>query len=226
MRIAIVVPTLNEEPALRCHLRRLLDLEVDVVVSDGGSSDGSCSVARAMGARLTHGPAGRGGQLDRGARLAMEDRPDILLFLHADTVLPDNAIDRIVDTIAGGAVGGGFLVRFDDRRPLLRLGERLINLRTRLLRVPLGDQAQFLTRTAYQSLGGYKHWPILEDLDLVRRLRGQGRIAIVTTPVTTGARRFVQGGILRTVTKNWLIWILFLVGVSPDRLARLYRHAR
>ena len=227
LRLAIVVPTLNEEVALRRVLPGVLALAPtpdEVVVSDGGSTDRTVEVARELGARVVTGPPGRGGQLTRGAEAT---EADILLFLHADTELPADGIRRIREAIAGGAAGGGFYVRYDVPPLLLRLGgERLINARTRLTGWPLGDQAQFVTRAAFRALGGYRDWPILEDLDFARRLRRHGRLVLITAPVTTAARRFAEQGVVRTVATNWLIWILFLCGVSPHRLARLYRHIR
>lgn len=223
MRLAVVIPTLNEEAALRRHLPAALALADEVVVSDGGSTDGTLAAARELGARIVTGPPGRGGQLTRGAEAT--DAP-LLLFLHADTLLPPDAPERIREAVAGGAVGGGFCVRFDVDRSALRLGERLINARTRWTRWPLGDQAHFVTRDAFRALGGYRDWPILEDLDFAMRLRRFGRTALIASPVTTAARRFVQQGIARTIATNWLIWLLFLCGVSPHRLARLYRHIR
>lgn len=223
MRLAIVVPTLNEEAGLRHNLPAALAAADQVVVSDGGSTDGTLAVAGELGARVISGPPGRGGQLTRGAEAT--DAP-LLLFLHADTRLPPDGVPRICEAVTGGAVGGGFLVRFDVGGALLRLGERLINARTRLTRLPLGDQAQFVTRDAFRALGGYRDWPILEDLDFALRLRRLGRTVLIASPVTTAARRFVQQGIARTVTTNWLIWLLFFCGVSPHRLARLYRQIR
>lgn len=223
MRLAIVVPTLNEEAGLRRHLPAALAAADQVVVSDGGSTDGTLAVARELGAGIVTGPPGRGGQLTRGAEAT--DAP-LLLFLHADTLLPPDGARRIREAVAGGAVGGGFLVRFDVDRSVLRLGERLINARTRLTGLPLGDQAQFVTREAFHGLGGYRDWPILEDLDFAMRLRRRGRTVLITSPVTTAARRFVEQGIARTISTNWLIWLLFFCGVSPQRLARLYRHIR
>lgn len=223
MRLAIVIPTLNEEAALRHHLAAALADADEVVVSDGGSTDGTVAVARELGACVVTGPPGRGGQLTRGAEAT--DAP-LLLFLHADTRLPPDGIGRIREAVAGGAVGGGFLVRFDMGGARLRLGERLINLRTRLIRCPLGDQAHFVTREAFRALGGYRDWPILEDLDFALRLRRYGRTTLIASPVTTAARRFVQQGVVRTVATNWLIWLLFFCGVSPHRLARLYRQIR
>ncbi len=226
MRLAIVMPTLNEEAVLRRTLKAALALADEVVVSDGGSTDRTIEVAKELGARTVSGPPGRGGQLNRGAALAALAEADVLLFLHADTTLPASAPDRIRDAIAAGALGGAFLLRFDVDRPKLRLGAWLINQRTRLTHLPLGDQAHFVTRDTFSSLGGYREWPILEDLDFAWRFRKLRRMALLEDEVTTGARRFLEGGVLRTVATNWLIWALFCLGVSPYRLARLYRQIR
>jgi len=200
--------------------RRLAD---EVVVSDGGSRDGTLAIARAAGVTVVGGPPGRGGQLSRGAEAT---RAEILLFLHADTMLPDDAPDAIRAALAGGAPGGGFRIAFDSPRRRMRLAAWLINARTALSRTPLGDQAQFASRAAYDALGGFRSWPILEDLDFAWRLRRLGKPAILRGPAVTGARRFLQRGVLRTVSTNWLIWALYLCGVGPERLARLYRNIR
>jgi glycosyltransferase involved in cell wall biosynthesis len=271
MRVAIVVPTLNEEstiartlPAAQAALAALVSRETlaagsELVVADGGSRDRTVAVARALGARVVAGPAGRGGQLNRGAAATTAE---ILLFLHADTTLPEGALGAIHAAIGGDpggdpgggdgggedghpartarmarmartakaqpqpVIGGAFLVRFDQGGPLLRLGAWLINQRTRATRLPLGDQAHFVTRTAFEQLGGYRDWPILEDLDFAWRLRRHGRTVILRQRVTTGARRFVELGVARTVATNWLIWLLFVAGVSPRRLARFYGQVR
>lgn len=217
------MPTLDEAPTLQEHLPAALEAADEVVVSDGGSRDGTVEVGRKLGATVVTGRPGRGGQLNRGARAATGD---VLLFLHADTLLPSKAAERIRDAVAGGAVGGAFHVRFLEDRPILRLGARLINLRTRLLEVPLGDQGQFVTRRAFDALDGFRDWPILEDLDFIRRLKRHGRIAILRDRIATSGRRFLNRGVVRTVTTNWIIWALFFLGVSPHRLSRWYGHIR
>ena len=223
MRLAIVVPTLNEEDTLRRYLPAALAVADELIVSDGGSDDGTVALARELGARVVTGPPGRGGQLNRGAAAATAD---VLLFLHADTTLPEKGVERLREAVARGAPGGAFYLRFDVDRPMQRLGAWLINWRTRRLRVPLGDQAQFATRETFESLRGFRDWPILEDLDFALRLRRLQGFTLIEEPVTTGARRFVEQGAVRTVATNWLIWLLFLCGVSPHRLARLYRQIR
>lgn len=223
MRLAIVIPTLDEETALSERLADARRHADDLVVSDGGSTDRTVQIAEDAGARVVSGPPGRGGQLNRGAAAA---DGDVLLFLHADTRLPEGAAEAVRAAIRDGAVAGGFLLRFDDERPRMRLAATLINWRTRLTRTPLGDQAQFARREVFERLGGFREWPILEDLDLARRLRREGRMALLERPVETAARRFLQQGAVRTVARNWTIWFLYLLGVSPHRLARLYRHVR
>jgi rSAM/selenodomain-associated transferase 2 len=233
MRITIVMPALNEAEALDRSLRAALAAADEVVVSDGGSTDGTPEIARRLGARVVSGPPGRGGQLTRGARAARApdgDPADVLLFLHADTLLPPEAGPAVRAAAAAGAVGGAFRVRFDVDRPLLRLGAWLINLRTRLTGLPLGDQAQFVRRDVFERMEGFRDWPILEDLDLAMRLKREGKTVLlgdrVDERVTTAARRFVRLGIVRTVATNWLIWTLFALGVSPHRLVRLYYRLR
>ena len=221
--IAILIPALDEEDNLRRLLPDVVAAADEVVVADGGSRDRTTEVARELGARVVTGAPGRGRQLHRAAEAS---RADVLLFLHADTRLPPDALDRVRRAVAAGAPGGGFLVRFDSHRPIMALGSRLVNLRTRWTRAPLGDQAQFVTRSAYLALGGYRDWPILEDLDFIRRLKRLGRIAIVPVPVVTSARRYESGGVLRTVAINWLIWTLYWLGVPPERIAGLYRNIR
>ena len=220
-RLAIVVPTLNEEDQLRRHLPAVLELADVVVVSDGGSTDSTRELAAELGARVVVGAPGRGGQLNRGAAAAPD--AEILVFLHADTLLTSEAVDAIRRAVDGGAEGGGFLCRFDNETPIYRVGESIVNARTRLTRSPLGDQAQFATRKAFDEEGGYRDWPLLEDLDFIRRLRKSHRVAVLAPPVVTSARRYEEKGIARTIATNWLIFALFLLGVPVERLERLYR---
>ncbi|MEM1179326.1 MAG: TIGR04283 family arsenosugar biosynthesis glycosyltransferase [Acidobacteriota bacterium] len=224
MRLSIVLPTLNEEKTLLPSLRQALALSDDVWVSDGGSDDGTVELARREGARVVEGPPGRGGQLNRGAEAASGD---VLLFLHADTELPAEALEQIALAIEGGAEAGGFHVRYSGGgHELSELGHRLVRWRTSWSKWPLGDQAQFVTRAAFDAVGGFEEWPILEDLELIRRLGRRGHVRVLEGPVTTSPRRFAAGGTLRTAATNWLIWGLYFLGVAPQRLARFYRHVR
>lgn len=226
----VIVPTLDEEETLTgtlAALRRHLGPDDLVVVTDGGSTDGTADVARRHDAVWRSAAPGRGQQLRAGADEAVARGARILVFLHADTELPEGFREAILETLCAGAVGGGFLVRFSEAPPLLRhLGARWINARTRLLRIPLGDQAQFARADAYLRCGGHPPWPILEDIGLLRRLRRRGPIRVVPLRVTTAARRFRRQGMVRTVVLNWAIWTSFALGVSPQRLARFYQAVR
>ncbi len=217
------MPVLNEESAVAKILPQLLDEADRVIVCDGGSGDRTVEVATELGAKVVDGPPGRGHQLNRGAEVA---GGDALLFVHADTALPTGSIERVRQALRDGAPGGGFLIEWRSERSIMRLGARLTNLRTRLTCCPLGDQAQFCRRDLFEEMGGFADWPILEDLDFARRLKRRGRVALLEPPVTTSVRRYQKRGITRTVATNWLIWLLYFAGVSPERLARLYQDVR
>lgn len=223
MRLAVIVPTLDEEECLERTLPLLAGLGDELVVSDGGSSDGTVELARRHGALVVEGGRGRGPQLNRGAAAT---RAEVMLFLHADTLPPPGAAEAIRRAVASGAEGGGFRLEFETTNAWMRLGTRLVSLRTRLTRIPLGDQGQFVTRATFEEMGGYRDWPILEDLDFARRLRRCHRLVILPLAMKTSDRRYLRRGIARTVAVNWLIWLLYALGVSPHRLARLYRDVR
>jgi rSAM/selenodomain-associated transferase 2 len=227
MRLAIVLPVLDEAkglaPSLGDALREASAPGDEVVVVDGGSRDDTVAVARALGARVVASSPGRGQQLRAGIAATAAEA---ILVLHADTRLPRGAGDAVRAALASGAVGGAFTLRFDDDRGLLALVARLASWRSRLTRAPLGDQAQFFLRSAHDAVDGFRPWPILEDLDFVRRLARHGRLALLAAAITTSGRRYRERGVLRNVATNWLIWTLFWFGVSPDRLARLYRAVR
>jgi rSAM/selenodomain-associated transferase 2 len=228
--IALVVPVLDEArlvPELSAELRRLA-VRLEVVVVDGGSRDGSAERLRELGGgayRVLDAPRGRASQMNAGAAAT---RAPILLFLHADTRLPDGApeaIERVIDGGGeGGAIGGCFRLRIASSDPRLRLAARLINLRSRLLPSASGDQAIFVARDAFERLGGFRELPLCEDLDLVGRLGALGRFALLDAAVETSARRWEQGGVGRTIALMWALRLGYHLGVDPRALGRLYRH--
>ncbi len=230
MRISVIIPTVNERENLPETLRALAvfpDL-YEIIVVDGGSTDGTrewLSHHLPANGRMMDGPRGRGNQLNTGAQAATGD---VVLFLHADTRLPTDAVQRIAEVHANTEVaGGGFCVRFLDDEPwILRVVETGINLRTRLFRSPTGDQAIFARRTAYVAAGGFAQWPIFEDVDFVYRLKRVGRFAVIPAYVTTSARRYVTWGVVRTVLLMYALRVGFWMGVSPFRLHRWFRDVR
>jgi rSAM/selenodomain-associated transferase 2 len=223
VRLSIVVPALNEA----ANLARLLpDLARDcpgaeIVVVDGGSDDGTPEVvARHLGVRLLASARGRARQMNRGARAA---GGDTLLFLHADTRLPAGATGAMEDALGDpGVVGGRFDVRFDNARALFRVVAWFMNARSRLSAICTGDQAIFVRRGDFEAIGGYPDVPLMEDIELSRRLKRRGRLAALRPRVTTSARKWEREGPLRTIGLMWALRFLYFCGVSPHRLHRWY----
>jgi len=222
-RLSIVIPALDEAP----NLSRLLpDLargcpDAEVIVVDGGSRDGTADVVgRHPGARLLASERGRARQMNAGARAAAGD---VLLFLHADTWLPEGAAAAIEDAVADTEVAGGrFDVRFDSPRPVFRLVAAFMNARSRASGICTGDQAIFARRSVFEAVGGYPDIPLMEDVELSRRLKRLGRVRALRLRVTTSARKWEREGPLRTIGLMWALRLLHFFGVAPARLHRWY----
>lgn len=225
-RLSVILPVLNEAQSLRGVLGGLSRLRLDgheVIVVDGGSGDDSSRVAEGGCDRVLSAPRGRASQMNAGAAASTGDA---LLFLHADTVLPERAAGQVLSALSGEtAVWGRFDVRLSGRHPLLRVVERLMNLRSRLTGIATGDQAMFVRRDVFESLGGFPAIPLMEDVALSRLLRRRGAPACLSTPVITSSRRWEQRGILRTIVLMWRLRLAFALGADPARLRVLYeRH--
>jgi rSAM/selenodomain-associated transferase 2 len=221
VRVSVVIPTLDEAAtvaeAVRAARAALADPEVIVV--DAGSGDGTAEAATAAGATVLSAPGTRAEAMNLGAAAATSD---VLLFLHADTLLPAGA-GAVIGAALERAGAGAFRIGFDRPRPLL---ERAVNLRSRAFRIVYGDQAIFASRAAFERVGGYRPLPIMEDRDLATRLRRDGGLVIVPLAVTTSARRHRRDGHIRALARNWLIQVLYTLRVPPERLARMYPPAR
>jgi rSAM/selenodomain-associated transferase 2 len=192
-----------------------------VILVDGGSDDATMQVAaRFSSVRLLTSPRGRARQMNAGARAA---RGDILLFLHADTWLPQEALGAVSAALDDArVVGGRFDVRFDSPRPVLRMIAFFMNLRSRASGISTGDQAIFVRRDVFETMGGYPDIPLMEDIELSRRLKRRGRLAALSSRVTTSARKWEREGAVRTMALMWAFRFLYMVGVSPARLHRWY----
>jgi rSAM/selenodomain-associated transferase 2 len=225
--VSIVVPVLNEAAALPALLDHLAALpgHFEVVIVDGGSRDGGAEIAHAhpLGARVIEADRGRATQLNAGAAVATGAG---LVFLHADTTLPVRAYRELTAALADPAVvGGNFALRFDGGDLMSRvLGACYAGQRR--LGVYYGDSAIWVRASAFGELGGFRPLTIMEDYDFARRLERHGRTRCLLGPAITSARRWQRLGVLRTVTAWVVIRWLFLAGVEPARLARLYPHAR
>lgn len=219
--ISVIIPVLNEERVLGQTLRRLQSAsQLEIIVVDGGSSDGSLGVAAAHGAGTLSTARGRARQMNAGAALATSP---ILLFLHADTLLPEGFDQGMRDALQRpGVVAGAFELGIASRHWCYRIVERGANLRARCLQMPYGDQGLFLRADLFYRLGGFPELPIMEDFELVRRVRRHGRLAIVAARATTSARRWERIGLWRTTWLNQLVLLGYYLGVAPERLAAWY----
>lgn len=218
--LSIVIPTLNEVGQLGATLKPILHHpNCEVIIADGRSSDGTVDLARELGCRVITTNRGRGRQMNAGAAIA---HGEYLLFLHADTRLPTNFFAEIHDTLDSGAIAGAFRFQVDQPGWGLRWVERGTNLRSRFFQMPYGDQGLFLRSNDFFRVGGFQNWPLMEDYELCRRLRRQGRIRIASTAILSSARRWIKLGLWRTTFINQLCIAGFLCGVSPERLATWY----
>lgn len=224
-RISIIIPTLNEASNLAKTLASTHNAaDVEVILVDGMSTDKTVEVARSWGIEVLLSTPGRARQMNTGAARAMGS---ILLFLHADTRLP-RGFDGYVRGILARSrvVAGAFRLRVDSNLPGLRILERLVDVRSRCLQFPYGDQAIFLRAELFWSMGGFPDMPIMEDFELVRRLRRRGCIVTAPVSVLTSARRWESLGIVRATLINYTIPLAYYLGASPSRLARRYGRAR
>lgn len=221
--LSIVIPTLDEEDTLPNLLADLRGLTIpyEVIVADGGSEDETVEVGRGGGAQVVRSPAGRGAQLRAGAMVA---EAPILCFLHADVRL-DRAAVKALETLVLFPRPGGFAFRLaiDARGFAYRLIEAGANARSRLFRLPYGDQGLVISRAEYEAVGGYPHQPLMEDVELVRRVRRDSKMTILAEHVTVSARRWRREGPLHRSTRNLGLLIRYLRGAAPEALARSYR---
>lgn len=224
--VSVIVPTLQEQEALPRTLDHLAALpgRFEVVVSDGGSTDRTRDIAERhpVVSAVVRSEPGRGRQMNEGAARA---DGEILVFLHADTRLPQGAYRALCTAVARGARGGNFALRFDGGGLFAAFLGAVYRLH-RLARVFYGDSAIWATRSTFDEVGGYRDIPIMEDVEFARALHRSGRVDCLPGPAVTSSRRWREAGIVRTVAIWITIRCLYVAGVSPRRLAGLYRRVR
>jgi rSAM/selenodomain-associated transferase 2 len=214
-RLSIVVPALNEARGIRAALEALAPLRArghEVIVVDGGSTDGTQRIAIPLCDLFLNAPRGRAVQMNAGARAASGE---VLVFLHADTRLPENIF------IPGSALWGRFDVQIEGRHPLLKIVSCAMNLRSRVTGIATGDQAIFVRREAFP---GFPEIALMEDVAFSKAMKRRARPACLKQTVRTSGRRWEARGVLRTVLLMWRLRLMYFLGAHPERLARIYDH--
>jgi rSAM/selenodomain-associated transferase 2 len=220
-RLTIVIPVLNEAAIVVAVLQSLAPLRArgaEIIVADGGSHDGTARLAEPLADRIITVRRGRGAAMNAGAALGTGDA---LLFLHADTALPDGA-DRLIDAALTRRAWGRFNLRIAGSHPLFAVVARMINWRSRLTGIATGDQAIFVTRKAFAAVGGFPDLPLMEDIAISRGLKRLCRPYCIATPAVTSGRRWQQNGVIRTILLMWRLRLSYYLGVEPALLAKLY----
>ena len=222
--LSIVVPVLDEAEGIVATLASLAPLRVrgaELIVVDGGSRDATVARAQALADRVIEGPRGRARQMNAGAAVA---RAPTLLFLHADTRLPDDADRLIAQALGVAPLGWGrFDVAIEGRSRMLPVVAAMMNARSRLSGIATGDQAMFMTRAAFEAAGGFPDQPLMEDIELSARLKRLSAPVCLRERVLTSGRRWEQRGVWPTIVLMWRLRLLYALGVRADRLAPWYR---
>ncbi len=225
MNISVVLPVLNEEQSIRGTLQSLIRLTpYEIIVVDGGSRDRTLEICKEFAVDVMHAERGRARQMNVGARRASGE---VLLFLHADTRLPQSALNDIAAALSDSRyLGGRFDVELEGAHWMLKIVGTLINCRSRATKVATGDQALFVRREVFDRMGGFPDIPLMEDIAFCRALKRIGGVACLRSRVITSARRWERDGVWRTIFKMWSLKVCYLAGVSPMRLKRFYADTR
>ena len=223
MKVSIVIPVLNEAEHIADTLESLSEYRNqghEIIVVDGGSVDNTVPISGPYADKLVHSDAGRATQMNRGIDVA---QGDVLLFLHADTRLPDDAMSKAVSAIENGSFWGRFNVRLSGGFFIFRIIESMMNLRSCVTGVATGDQAIFVSRECIEIVGGYPRLPLMEDVVFSKQLRTLGRPACIASRAITSSRRWEEQGVMRTMLLMWRLRLLFFIGVPADKLEKHYR---
>jgi len=226
VNISVIIPVLNEAEIINQIIEHVCSLNnntnVEIIVADGDPCGSTIKTVTREKVIRVLSEKGRGRQMNKGAAVATGD---ILLFLHADTLLPVGAFEKITAVMrTGHYAGGAFDLEFDSGRTSYRIIERAASYRSRLTRIPYGDQAIFIRKDIFDGLGGFREFPIMEDVELMRSIKRIGhRIFIIANKVKTSSRRWEREGIIYCTVRNWMLVTLYLLGVRPDTLVRFYK---
>lgn len=224
-QLSIIIPVFNESRVINATLVHLAELtfsgRLEIIVVDGNPSGSTINAITSSGIITMIGRKGRGSQMNTGAAAASGDG---LLFLHADTLLSHDALDQIILILQHpDIIGGAFDLEITSKKRIFRLIERAASIRSRLTRIPYGDQAIFLKKSFFDQIGGFKDIPIMEDVELMRRVKKAGKkIKFIPRKVRTAARRWEKEGVIYCTLRNWTLILLYMLGVSPEKLKKFY----
>ncbi|MFA5903948.1 MAG: TIGR04283 family arsenosugar biosynthesis glycosyltransferase [Desulfobacula sp.] len=225
--ISVIIPVLNEASRINDAVKNLYSQgypgTMEIIVVDGRKDGSTIKCIQNPGVMKICSAPGRGIQMNRGAEIASGE---ILVFLHADTLLPENAFHLIQEVMKDKNVNSGaFDLSIDGKAFTYRIIEKAASLRSRITGIPYGDQAIFIRKPFFFRIGKYREIPIMEDVDLMRRIKkAKGRVCFIEKPVKTSSRRWEKEGILQCILRNWLLMALYLCGITPGKLAKFYKH--
>jgi rSAM/selenodomain-associated transferase 2 len=225
-KFSFIIPVWNEEAIISRTIEHVRDLSAsgsaEIIVVDGDPAGRTIKAARHTGVKTALSEKGRGCQMNLGASLA---EGEILIFLHADTLIPPDSLELIEAAMEDSScIAGAFDLVIDSERPAFRLIEKAASFRSRMTRIPYGDQTIFIRKGDFRELGGFKNIPIMEDVEFMQRIKKQKRkICIIGRAVLTSPRRWEKEGIVYTTLRNWLLIALYFCGVKPENLIRFYR---
>jgi len=225
-KFSFIIPVWNEEAIISRTIEQVRGLaafgDAEIIVVDGDPAGRTITVARHMGVKTAISEKGRGIQMNLGASLA---EGEILIFLHADTLLPPDALELIETAMEDSScIAGAFDLAIDSEKPAFRLIEKAASFRSRMTRIPYGDQTIFIRKRDFRDLGGFNNIPVMEDVEFMQRIKKRkGKICIIGRAVRTSPRRWEKEGIVYTTLRNWLLIALYFCGAKPEKLIRFYR---
>ncbi len=227
MKISIIIPALNESLLLQrllCSLNKIIDSQTEIIVVDGGSTDNTVEIASKYAHQVFVTRQGRATQMNYGAAFA---KGEILFFLHADSMLTTNAFQKLKEIVKESAyVGGAFRLQIDSNKLLLSIISQVVNLRSRFFHLVYGDQGIFVRKKIFFEIGRFLVTPLMEDVEFYGRLRASGKTVILNEKILTSARRWEKEGILYATFRNWLLLIMYYMGIPAKQLEKLYLQVR